>query len=206
MTRCPECSGQLRPIGADFFCLDCDFDTLQSVKNGGVATTASVYPPPRRQRPRNRTPQWIDTDAEWYMKTQLRRYRKWRDEDFARVQPDYIGTGYYTTNYFYASTVEKHENTDFFRASPRRQTPLPEDVKINELAYHLTVRGEDLIKAGWTAEMIDQLPQFVAHKWRRKRKFGLCDLSKVSPKFHVGPQVIEIKKHRPRSYRTGYYM
>ena len=158
MTRCPECSGQLRPIGADFFCLDRDFDTLQSVKNGGVANTASVYPPPRRQQPRNRTPQWIDTDAEWYMKTQLRRYRKWRDEDFARVESDYVGTGYYTTNYFHTSTVEKHENTDFFRASPRWQTPLPEDKKINELAYQLTVRGEDLIKAGWTAEMIDQPP------------------------------------------------
>ena len=54
--------------------------------------------------------------------------------------------------------------------------------------------------------MIDQLPQFVAHRWRRKRKFLLCDLSKVSPKFHVGPQVIQIKKHRPRSFRRRYYI
>ena len=78
MTSCPECSGQLRPMGADFFCLDCDFDTLQSAKHGGMANTAIVYPSPRRRRPRNRTPQWIDTDAEWYMKTQLRKDRKWR--------------------------------------------------------------------------------------------------------------------------------
>lgn len=205
MKRCPECDGSVRPIGTDFFCLDCDFDTFTSAKLVGVAHTADVYPLLRQRRPRNRSPQWIDTDAEWYMKTQLRQHRKWKDADFASVEPDYVGTGYRTTYYFHASTVEKHENTTFFRASPRRQTPVPEDEKINELAYQLTVRGEDLIKVGWTAEMIDRLPQFVAHRWRRKRKFLLCDLSKVSKTFYVGPQVIEIKKHPHRSYRRGYY-
>ena len=191
MKTCPECSGQLRPIGTDLFCLDCDFDTFTSIRPPGVAHTAVVHPTPRRGPRRNTTPQWIEIDAEWYMKTQLRKHRKWKDADFASVAPDYVGTGYYTTYYFHASTVENHENTDFFRDFPRRQTPVPENEKINELAYRLTVRGEDLMKAGWTYEMIDRLPQFVAHKWRRKRKFLLCDLAKVSKTFYIGEQIHE---------------
>lgn len=188
MKTCPECSGQLRPIGTDFFCLDCDFDTIKPGRLPGVAGTDLVYPAYRRPR-ENTTPHWIAIDAEWYMKTQLRQHRKWKDADFARIEPDYVGTGFYTAYYFHASTVEYHENTDFFRDLPRRQTPVPEDEKINALAYNLTVRGEDLMKAGWTYEMIDRVPQFVAHKWRRKRKFLLCDLSKVSKTFYIGEQI-----------------
>lgn len=189
MTTCPKCEGPVRPIGKEFFCLDCDFDTLTPSRHQGVAETSPD--PPQRQHGNRLTPLFIAIDAEWYMKTQLRRHRKWRDEDFTSVPVDYTGKGRYATNYFHASTVEKHEKTAFFRNTPRRQLPVPEGEKINELSYDLTIRGDDLMKAGWTAEMIDRLPTFRPHRWRRKRKFLVCELSKVSPTFHVGPQVLK---------------
>ena len=202
MKMCPECSGQLSPIGQDFFCLDCDFDTLKPSRFHGAAKTKASGTPTRR---RNTTPQWIEIDAEWYFKTQLRQYRKWRDRDFLHVSHDYIFEGNYrTTIYFHRSTVEAHETTSFFRDRPRRQTYVPDDERINELAYDLTVRGEDLMKAGWTYEMIDRLPQFVEHRWRRKRKFLLCDLSKVSKTFYVGEQIHETPRlggRPPNPYR-----
>jgi len=125
------------------------------------------------------------------MKTQLRTRRKWNDADFRRVHPDYWGKGWNVTNYYHASTVEKHEKTAFFRDTWRLQLPVPDADKINELSYDLTVRGDALMKAGWTAEMIDRLPVFRDHTWRRKRQFLLCDVPKVSKIFHVGPQVIK---------------
>lgn len=193
MKRCPECFGQVQPIGnQDFFCLDCDFDTLNPSQFQGVAKTNESLPneasPPRRPR-RNTTPRWIDIDAAWYFKTQLKRYRKWKDRDFEFVSPDYIYEGYHTTKYFHRSTVEAHERTAIFTDHPRRQIPVPEEERINELAYNLTVRGDELIRNGWTYEMIDKLEPFVAHKWRRKRKFLLVDLKTVSETFFVGEQV-----------------
>lgn len=188
MKRCPECLGQVQPIGnQDFFCLDCDFDTLKSSTFQGVGETKAPSPPPRATR--NTTPRWIDIDAAWYFKTQLKRYRKWKDRDFECVSHDYIHKGYRTTMYFHRSTVEAHEQTALFTDDPRRQTPVPEEERINELSYDLTVRGDELIQNGWTYEMIDALEPFVAHKWRRKRKFLLVDLKTVSETFFVGEQV-----------------
>ena len=187
MKICPECSALLHPIGQDFFCLDCDFDTLKPSSFQGVAKTKE--PSPLRRPTRNTTPQWIDIDAEWYFKTQLKKYRKWNNRDFHHVSPDYTFTGYHTTMYFHRSTVEAHEQTAFFTDSPRRQTPVPEEERIDELAYHLTVRGDELIRNGWTYEMIDRLEPFVLHKWRRKRKFLLVDLKTVSETFYIGEPV-----------------
>ncbi len=187
MKRCPECSSQLQPIGKDFFCLDCDFDTLKPSSFQGVAKTKEPSPP--RRPTRNITSQWIEIDAEWYFKTQLKKYRKWNNRDFHHVAPDYIYKGYHTTMYFHRSTVEAHEQTAFFTDHPRRQTPVPEEERINALAYNLTVRGDELIRNGWTYEMIDELEPFVTHKWRRKRKFLLVDLKTVSETFFVGEPV-----------------
>ena len=191
MKRCPECLGQVQSLGKDFFCLDCDFDTLKPSSFQGVAKTKELSPPRRRPRPRRNTaPRWIEIDAEWYFKTQLKNYRKWKDRDFHLVEPDYIHNAFYTTNYFHRSTVEAHEQTAFFIDHPRRQTPVPDDERINELAFNLTVRGDELIRNGWTYEMIDALGSpFVPHKWRRKRKFLLVDLKTVSETFCVGEQV-----------------
>lgn len=191
MKTCPECSGQVQAIGKDFFCLDCDFDTLTHRSFDGIAATDVPHLPQRRRR-RNTTPEWIDIDAEWYFKTQLKQYRKWKDRDFQYVSPDYCSKGYHTTIYFHRSTVEAHEQTVFFTDHPRRQTPVPEDERINELAYDLTVRGDELIKAGWTYEMIDELKPFVNHKWRRKRTFLLVDLKTVSKTFFVGEPVHQL--------------
>ena len=190
MKRCPECSSQLQPIGKDFFCLDCDFDTLKPSSFQGVAKTKEPSPP--RRPTRNITPQWIEIDAEWYFKTQLKKYRKWNNRDFHHVAPDYIYKGYHTTMYFHRSTVEAHEQTAFFTDHPRRQTPVPEEERINALAYNLTVRGDELIRNGWTYEMIDELEPFVTHKWRRKRKFLLVDLKTVSETFFVGEPVHQL--------------
>ena len=193
MKICPECQSPLKPIGQDFFCLDCDFDTLKPSSFQGVAKTKEPLPP--RRPTRNTTPRWIDIDAEWYFKTQLKKYRKWKDRDFHHVSPDYTSTGhrsitgYNTTMYFHRSTVEAHEQTALFTDHPRQQTPVPEEERINELAYNLTVRGDALIENGWTYEMIDKLEPFVPHPWRRKRKFLLIDLKKVSKTFCVGKPV-----------------
>ena len=189
MKICPECSGQLQPIGKDFFCLDCDFDTLKPSSFQGVAKTKEPTRRPTRQSTRNTTPHWIDIDAEWYFKTQLKKYRKWNDADFTIVSVDYVGKSWNAPSYFHRSTVEAHEATAFFRDRPRRQSPVPESERINVLAYDLTVRGDELIRNGWTYEMIDRLEPFVTHKWRRKRKFLLVDLKKVSKTFFVGEQV-----------------
>ena len=204
MKKCPECQSPLKSIGQDFFCLDCDFDTLKPSNFQGVAKTKEpllIRRPTRRSR-RNITPHWIDVDAEWYFKTQLRKYRKWKDLDFQLVPPDYISNGYNTTKYFHRSTIEAHEQKIFFTDSPRRQTPVPEEERINELAYNLTVRGDVLIENGWTYEMIDKLEPFVPHKWRRKRKFLLVDLKKVSKTFYIGKPIHKLPplggpKHKP---------
>ena len=191
MKTCPKCQSPLKPIGQDFFCLDCDFDTLKPSSFQGTAKTEvplRIHRPTRRPT-RNITPHWIDIDAEWYFKTQLRKYRKWKDLDFQLVQPDYISNRFYTTIYYHRSTIEAHEQKIFFTDSPRRQTPVPEEERINELAYDLTVRGDVLIENGWTYEMIDKLEPFVPHKWRRKRKFLLVDLQKVSKTIFVGKPV-----------------
>ena len=190
MTKiCPDCSGQLQPIGKDFFCLDCDFDTLTASSFQGTAKTAEGMPPHRPRQRRNTDPRWIGIDCEWYFKTQLKKYRKWKDRDFHHVASDYVYEGYHTTIYYHRSTVEAHEATPIFRAHPRRQMPVPEKERINELAYQLTVRGDELIRAGWTYEMIDQLTPYRSHSWRRKRKFLLADLRKVSETFFIGEQV-----------------
>lgn len=197
MNRCPKCFSDLRPIGGDFFCLDCDYDTLKPSFQG----TANTQEQPRRHR-------LIEVDSEWYMKTQLRQYRDWTHIDFFSVDPDYIHVPKrygYTTNYFHRTTVEAHENTDFFTDVPRRkQRPVPDDKKITELSYDLTVRGDELMRAGWTAEMIDALAIHTGHKWRRKRLFLLCDLTRVSKVFCVGPQVVPTppcgSKYQPRRF------
>ena len=192
MKICPQCQSPLKTIGQDFFCLDCDFDTLKPSSFQGTAKTEvplQIHRPTRRST-RNTTPQWIDIDAEWYFKTQLKKYRKWKDRDFEVVPANYIHRRYGgTTIYFHRSTVEVHEATSLFRDHPRRQTLVPEEERINELAYNLTVRGDVLIENGWTYEMIDKLEPFVPHPWRRKRKFLLIDLEKVSKTFCVGKPV-----------------
>ena len=192
MNRCPECSGEVRSIGTDFFCLDCDFDTLAPITRTATSNE----------------PRLIEVDAQFYTKTQLIKFRKWKNRDFLQVAPFYVSAEWSRkspnrTQYFDRWSVEAHEQTHLFTDYKRRQTPVPEDEKINALAWTLTVRGEELILNGWTAEMIDQLTPYRSHRWRRKRLFLLCDLPKVSKTFYVGPQVIEIKKHPP--YRNRYY-
>ena len=200
----PKCQSPLKPIGQGFFCLYCDFDTLKPSSFQGIAKTIELLPTrrPTRQPTRNITPHWIDIDAEWYFKTQLKKYRKWKDRDFHHVSPDYISKGYYTTMYFHRSTIEAHEQTAFFTNQPRRQTPVPEEERINELAYNLTVRGDALIKNGWTYEMIDKLEPFIPHRWRRKREFLLIDLQKVSKTFSVGKQVHKLPPLGGPRYKT----
>ena len=208
MKICPECQSPLKPIGQDFFCLDCDFDTLKPSNFQGISETIvplptrhpirplTLRPQPRRPT-RNTTPRLIGIDAEWYFKTQLKKYRKWKDRDFHHVPPDYTCSGRHTTGcntiiYFHRSTIEAHEQTALFTNYPRRQTPVPEEERINELVYNLTVRGDELIKNGWTYEMIDRLEPFTPHPWRRKRKFLLVDLKTVSETFCVGKPVHQL--------------
>ena len=51
MKRCPECFGQGQPIGnQDFFCLNCDFDTLKSSTFQGVVETRKLSTPRRPRR------------------------------------------------------------------------------------------------------------------------------------------------------------
>ena len=127
MKICPQCQSPLKPIGQDFFCLDCDFDTLKPSNFQGIAKTKEpllIRRPTRRSR-RNITPHWIDVDAEWYFKTQLRKYRKWKDVDFSVVSPDWSFSGYHTTMYFHLSTIEAHEQTAFLPTTPDGKHPSP---------------------------------------------------------------------------------
>ena len=176
--KCPNCAGTvqvLSQIAKTMFCLDCDWDNLGKLDFSKV----------------------IAVDSEWYTKTQLKEYRRWKDGDFKCVSPDFIGGyGYsnrhgrgYKTCYFHRETVEVHEATPQFQKQvkrwKRRQYPVPEDEKIQELAWTLCVRGDELIKNGWSYAMIDKLPAYRQHKWRKKRLFRLCDLSEVSEKFRI---------------------
>ena len=175
--KCPNCAGTVKVLSQTaMFCLDCDWDNLEERDFS------------RKTRP---------VDVEWYTKMQLKEYRRWKDGDFLRVQPDWIG-GYrynnrhlsgYQTYYFHRSTVEAHEVTPQFQEQVRRwqkrQLPVPEDEKIKEFAWTLCVLGDELIKNGWSYAMIDKLPPYRQHKWRKKRLFRLCDLSKVSETFRI---------------------
>ena len=198
MKICPECQSPLKPIGQDFFCLDCDFDTLKPSRFQGIAKTKEPLPP--RRSTRNTTPRLIDIDAEWYFKTQLKKYRKWKDRDFHEVPPDHTSTGhrsatgYHTTMYFHRSTIEAHEQTAFFTDRRRRQTPVPEEERINQLSCDLTIRGDVLIGNGWTYEMIDKLEPFIPHPWRKRRKFLLAELKKVSETLYVGKTENRVSK------------
>ena len=211
MKICPECQSPLKSIGQDFFCLDCDFDTLKPSSFQRVAKTKeplptrqpirplTLRPPPPRRPTRNTTPRWIDIDAEWYFKAQLKKYRKWKDRDFLHVPPDHIGSGSRATGsnciiYFHRSTIEAHEQTDLFTNYPRRQTPVPEEERINQLACDLTVRGDVLIENEWTYEMIDKLEPFIPHPWRKRRKFLLAELKKVSETLYVGKPENRVSK------------
>ena len=158
--KCPNCAGTVKVLSQTaMFCLDCDWDNLEERDFS------------RKTRP---------VDVEWYTKMQLKEYRRWKEGDFLRVQPDWIG-GYrynnrrgsgYQTYYFHPSTVEAHEVTPQFQEQVRRwqkrQLPVPEDEKIKELAWTLCVLGDELIKNGWSYAMIDKLPPYRQHKWRKK--------------------------------------
>ena len=158
--KCPNCAGTVKVLSQTaMFCLDCDWDNLEERDFS------------RKTRP---------VDVEWYTKMQLKEYRRWKDGDFLRVQPDWIG-GYrynnrhvsgYQTYYFHRSTVEAHEVTPQFQEQVRRwqkrQLPVPEDEKIKEFAWTLCVLGDELIKNGWSYAMIDKLPPYRQHKWRKK--------------------------------------
>ena len=175
--KCPNCAGTVKVLSQTaMFCLDCDWDNLEERDFS------------RKTRP---------VDVEWYTKMQLKEYRRWKEGDFLRVQPDWIG-GYrynnrhlsgYQTYYFHRSTVEAHEVTPQFQEQVRRwqkrQLPVPEDEKIKEFAWTLCVLGDELIKNGWSYAMIDKLPPYRQHKWRKKHLFRLCDLSKVSETFKI---------------------
>ena len=93
--KCPNCAGTVQVLSQPaMFCLNCDWDNLEET----------------RFFQQDHAP----VDAEWYTKTQLKEYRRWKDDDFLRVQPDWIGGyGYnnrrgsgYQTYYFHRETVE----------------------------------------------------------------------------------------------------
>ena len=106
--KCPNCAGTVKVLSqAAMFCLDCDWDNLEERDFS------------RKTRP---------VDVEWYTKMQLKEYRRWKEGDFLRVQPDWVG-GYrynnrhlsgYQTYYFHPSTVEAHEVTPQFQGQVRR--------------------------------------------------------------------------------------
>ena len=177
--KCPNCAGTVKVLSQTaMFCLDCDWDNLGRT----------------RFFPQNHAP----VDVEWYTKMQLKEYRRWKDGDFLRVQPDWIG-GYrynnrrgsgYQTYYFHRSTVGglRSDTTISGAGEPLAEIGnfrVPEDEKIKELAWTLCVLGDELIKNGWSYAMIDKLPPYRQHKWRKKRLFRLCDLSKVSETFRI---------------------
>ena len=169
--ECPKCAGRVRFFSeTEMFCLDCDWDTLGTLDFHSKT---------------------LDVDAEWYTKTQLIKYRRWRNSDFQCMPPDWkgaYGRGY-PAYYFHRETVEAHEATLQFQVQvsgwKRPQVHVPADEKITELAWRVCVRGEELLQNGWTYEMIDKLTPYRPHRWRKKRLFRLCDLSKVSETFRV---------------------
>lgn len=178
-TVCPECGGTIRHLSeTSTFCLDCDWDNLVPLGSKVIAV-----------------------DAEWYTKTQLRTFRLWKDADFESVPPDWSGCyssrNHWgrTTYYFHRSTVESHEATVAFEArlsrARTRQRPIPQTENIHTLAWTLCVRGDELIRNGWTYEMIDELPPYRSHSWRKKRLFRLCDLSQVSKTFKIETETQE---------------
>lgn len=168
--KCPNCDGTLKSLGDALYCLDCDWDNLEKLD-----LSSNI----------------IGVDVEWYLKTQLKKYRYWSDADFKSVSPDWVG-GYrynYTGHYFHCTTVAAHEATETFglRMSrrTRRQKPVPVDERITELAWTVCVSGAELMAYGWSKEMLDALPTYRQHTWRKKRLFRLCDLSKVSKVFKI---------------------
>ena len=195
---CPVCGGTLKHLSATAtFCLDCDWDTLAPLSDASRV---------------------IAVDAAWYMKTQLRKYRRWTDRDFAVVLPDWSSAGWYTkyrngyaTQYFYRDTVSAHEETVEFQrqlalpGKSTRQRLVPEPEKIHTLAWTACVRGEELFENGWTREMVDRLPAYSWHKWRRKRLFRLGDLLTVSQTFFIGDQTVETPTRGQRNYRNYSY-
>ena len=69
--KCPNCAGTVKVLSQTaMFCLDCDWDNLEERDFS------------RKTRP---------VDVEWYTKMQLKEYRRWKEGDFLRVQPDWIG-------------------------------------------------------------------------------------------------------------------
>lgn len=178
---CPECGGTIRHLSeTSTFCLDCDWDNLVPLED---------------------RIKFIAVDAEWYTKTQLRTFRLWKDADFENVPPDWIGCYSsrnhwgHTTYYFHRSTVESHEASVAFEArlsrARTRQRLIPQTENIHTLAWTLCVRGDELIRNGWTYEMIDELPPYRSHSWRKKRLFRLCDLSQVSKTFKIETETQE---------------
>lgn len=175
--KCPDCGSQVRilaPASNAMYCLDCDWDNLE---------------------PLNFAEKTLPIDAEWYLKSQLTAYRKWQKADFSQVEPDWGGSyeGAYTYDgfYYHRSTVERHEDTLFFQRRIHRwrtpQRPVPEQERIDELAWTLCIRGDELIRNGWTYEMIDKLTPYRNRKWRKKRVFRLCDLKAVSETLWIRP-------------------
>ena len=182
---CPVCEGVVRQISKnDVFCLDCDWDNLTplGIETQSVAPTVEITPPERRRNYRR-----IPCDAEWYTKTQLRRYRRWNDDDFTIIAPDWqggYGYAWCATAYFHKTTVDRHENTEMFQRT-MRQREIPSNEKINALAWRVCVQGKELMSNGWTNEMIDRLPIYRNHTWRKRRLFLLDDLKQVSATLRI---------------------
>ena len=100
------------------FCLDCDWDNLEERDFS------------RKTRP---------VDVEWYTKMQLKEYRRWKEGDFLRVQPDWIGGYRYNNcrengyqNVLFPSFHRRgHEVTPQFQEQvsrwQKRQLPVSED-------------------------------------------------------------------------------
>ena len=96
--QCPMCGGAVRYLSEkDVFCLDCNWDTLTSLTPTGI----------------------IAVDAEWYLKNQLRKYRKWKDADFERVTPDW--------SVFLWVELSWHIFSSSDRRKTRRDRPFPDE-------------------------------------------------------------------------------
>ena len=112
----------------------------------------------------------------------------------------------FTRRFIITDPPSRHTSKQpYLLTAPGGKHPSPKKKRINELAYNLTVRGDILIENGWTYEMIDKLEPFVPHKWRRKRKFLLVDLKKVSKTFYIGKPVHKLPplggpKHKPSGW------
>ena len=61
------------------------------------------------------------------------------------------------------------------------------------------------MKNGWTIEMIDRLPIYRGHTWRKRRLFLLDDLKKVSPVFRIKTENLKKKPKnvKENAKRTG---